>query len=180
MKIRIPLFLAALVAFALPAVAKQPVPLETMQAALRFRADMAAAVAAGAETPGNALQRLRENGAASGLNKPQDADYGYASLDIGHRLLAMRRLEAAEQFFRAAEAGFEQATRRTPAAQAREKAAYLRELAHIRGKFLNQPAQAKADIDEAIRLQPGDKLLAEARGDLARGRSEHFKGARGK
>lgn len=180
MKPRLLLLFTAFAAASLPSVAQQPVSLATMQAALQFRAEIATAVAAETETPENALKRLRENSAASGLNKSRDADYGYASLDIAQRLLAMREVEAAEVFFRAAETGFEEASNHTPRGQAREKADYLRNLAHIRAKFLNKAAQARDDIDEAIRLQPEDKTLIETRGDLARGRSEHFKGSRGK
>jgi len=174
------ILIAALAASGLTAMAQQPVPFDTMRAALQFREEIASAVAAQSETPQAALKRLWDSGAASGMNVPRDADYGYASLDIAHRLLAVRQVEAAEAFFQAAEAGFDQASARTPRGQAREKAEYLRQLAHVRGKFLNKIAQAKADIDEAIQLQPNDKTLVEVRGDLARGRSEHFKDSRKK
>lgn len=167
--------LAALAASALTAAAQQPVSLETMKAALQFRADLVAAVGRDAETPASALQRLRDNGSASGLATARDVDLGYAALDVGHRLLALRRPDAAEVFFRAAEEGFELASNRTPRTLAREKAQYLEKLAVVRGNYLNKIAQAKADIDEAIQLQPNDKSLGESRSLLARGRGEQFK-----
>ena len=169
------LLLAVLAASVLTATAQPAVSLATMQAALKFRADLATAVGSQAETPASALQRLRASGAASGFTAEPDVDLAYAALDVGHRLLALHRPDAAEEFFRAAETAFEQASNRTPRAQAREKAQYLQKLALVRGNYLNKVAQAKADIDEAIQLQPNDKSLDESRRVLARGRGEQFK-----
>lgn len=170
--------LTTLAASALTAAAQQPVSLENMKAALTFRAELATTVGNGTETPASALQRLRDNGAASGLGTARDVDLGYAAMDVGHRLLALHRPEAAEVFFRAAEEGFEQASNRTSRGLAREKAQYLEKLAMVRGNYLNKVAQAKADIEEAIQLQPNDKALSEARSLLARGRGEQFKETR--
>jgi hypothetical protein len=175
MNLKFPLFLAAFAATALTLAAEESAAMKTMQAALKFRAEMAMAVGKNAEAPQSALKRLRDSGAASGMAVGRDADLGYAALDVGHKLLAIGRPDAAEVFFRAAELAFEQVANRTPRAQAREKAQYLQKLALVRGNFLNKPAQAKADIDDAILLQPEDKSLEQSRRQLARGRGEQFK-----
>ncbi len=167
MKPRFPVLLAALAASALTSMAQQTPSLSSLQAALKVRADIATAVGRGAETPERGLQQLRKAGLA------QDADLAYAALDVAHRLLGAEHPTEAEVFFHSAEQAFEQALKQ--AAGAREKAQYLQKLAEVRGKYLNKIAQAKADIDEAIRLQPNDKSLIESRSQLARVRGEHIK-----
>jgi hypothetical protein len=149
-----------------------------MRAALLFRENLAELVGGNEETTESALNRLRQAGTASGFAAGQAMDFSYASLDVGYRLLALRRPDAAEVFFRAAEDGFQLAVGQTSSAQAREKAEYLGKLAQIRGSFLNKIDQARLDIDEALRLLPGDKTLEELRRVLARGHSEQFREAR--
>lgn len=144
-----------------------------MQAALKFREQLATDVVAGVILPAHALKLLQQKPNASGLEVGPATDLGYAALDLGHRLLALRHPDLAEPFFQMAEEGFAQAANQEP--QARGKAHLLQQLAHVRANYLNKPAQARADIDEAIRLQPGNKALAETRAALARGRSEFFK-----
>lgn len=152
-----------------------PTALKTMQAALAFRVEMASAIIRKTETPAGALDRLRARAGASGLALAGEADFALAVLDVGHRLLASDRPEAAEVFFRAAEQAFATAARQTPDDQVREKVGFLQKLALVRGKYLNQAAQARADIDEAIRLQPEDPALRQVRSQLARGQGETFK-----
>jgi hypothetical protein len=175
MKLRPFLMLAAFSATAFTAAAQQPAPLQAMVAARNFRQEMAQAVAKNEETPEAALKRLRSREAASGLSFEREADAGYAALDVGHRLMALDRPDAAEAFFRASEEGFEQAMRKASRGQSRERAAYLQKLAHVRGNYLNKADQALADIEEAIRLQPDDHSLKNSRGVLTRGRGEQLK-----
>lgn len=150
---------------------------DAMSSALEYRAQLALAVAKNQEAADAALLRLSAHRDASGfVLASADADLGYAALDVGRRLISLKRPDAAEVFFRAAEQALAQAARQaaTPE-QAHDKAQYLQKLATVRATYLNQAVQAKADIDEAIRLQPEDKSLVEARQRLARGRPEAFK-----
>jgi hypothetical protein len=149
-------------------------PLQTMQEALQFRHELATAVGAGQTPPAAALAQLRTRKDASGLALAPEADLALAALDLGHRLLALHQPAPAEVFFRAAEEALTHHLR-ARALTAPEKAQYLRHLAWVRGHYLNQIDQAKADIDEAIQLQPQDRSLPELRGQLARGQGEHFK-----
>lgn len=164
--------------FVVNASAQAPVSLEAMQAALKFREQLANNVGGGIILPADALKLLQREPNASGLGVGPAADLGYAALDLGHRLLALHHPDFAEPFFQAAEENFVQAASQEP--QARDKARLLQQLAFVRANYLNKPAQARADIDEAIRLQPNNKSLAETRTALARGRSEFFKSPSGK
>lgn len=180
MNLRIPFLFVAFVATTFTAArAQQPTSLEDLQAARNSRVALVVAISRNEIPVARALQQLRAASKSSGFVQSPDVDQAYAALDVGHRLLAVDRPDAAEDFFRVAEQDFDQAAKRTPPGQAREKARYLRELALVRGRFLNKAAQAKADIDEAIRLQPDDKALKDFRGELARGRGEFFKDPQG-
>lgn len=149
----------------------------TMEEGLKFRGDLVAGVVAGQETPAAALARLRSQKAPGGLdNIDPAADLGLAAIDIAHRLLAAGKPGEAEKFFREAEKSLDQVVKKTPDSAAREKALFLRKLSFIRGRYLNQAAQAKADIEQAIVLQPEDKGLQRAKEDLAAESAESFKG----
>jgi hypothetical protein len=172
----IPLF-AGLLASALTSLA-QPVSLESMLAAAKFRSDLAKAVAANEQTPGHALAQLRTRDRASGLALERDADLGTAALEVGHRLLALEKPEEAAAFFRTAEQSFEQALNRTSRGQAKERAGHLAKLALIRANYLNKVAQAGEDIDEAILLQPENKELPGLRAQLTAGKSKQLNGGK--
>lgn len=149
----------------------------SMNDGLKFRADLVAGVVAGQETPAAALVRLRRRKAPGGLDQIDPAaDLGLAAIDIAHRLLAAGQPEAAEKFFREAEQSLDEVVKRTPDQSAREKALFLRKLSFIRGRYLNQAARAKADIEQAIALQPEDRGLQRAKEDLAAESGESFKG----
>lgn len=174
MNYRIPQLMAALVALVLSAQA-QTTSLEVMRAARNFRQELALSVSQNLQSPGQALAMLRANKGASGRAAAAEDDFAYAALDVGYRLLAMERPAAAEEFFLVAEQGLMVVANRSN--QPRERAEHLRQLALLRGRYLNKIAQAKADIEEAIRLQPEDPSLKETRALIARGRGEHFKPA---
>ncbi|HYC70590.1 MAG TPA: hypothetical protein VEB66_05245 [Opitutaceae bacterium] len=143
-----------------------------MAASLRARADVADAVAKG-ESPRAALEKLKTQEEVSGLPElDRDADFAFAAIDIGLRLVAAGRNREAEEFFREAEAPLEKTIRKTPDALAREKSMYLQKLAFIRSQFLNKRAEAKADLDRAVELQPADELLLRRRDHLLRERGE--------
>jgi hypothetical protein len=151
----------------------QTTSLEALQAARSFRQELALSVSQNLQTSGQALAMLRSNKGASGRAAAADDDFAYAALDVGYRLLALERPAAAEEFFLAAEQGLTVVANRST--QLRERAEHLRQLALIRGRFLSRVAQAKADIEEAIRLQPDDSSFRESRALIARGRGESFK-----
>ena len=138
-----------------------------MSDALVLRTDLAAKVSMGTETPESAISRLRMQPAASGLPIDADADFGYAAIDVGQRLITLRKPAAAESFFKAAEQSLDVLIRRTADNQPRDKAQYLRKIALIRGEYLNKAGQAKLDIEQALVLQPDDKDLARAKQILA-------------
>ncbi len=172
MQFRIPILAAVSATLALTSPA-QTTSIEAMTAARSLRQELALAVSQSAQSSSKALALLRGNKGASGRAGSSDADFAYAALDVGYRLMALERPEAAEDFFRAAELSFAAELNRT--AQARGRAELLHQLAILRGRFLGKIAQAKADMDEAVRLQPNDVGLREARAGLARGRGEFFK-----
>ena len=150
--------------------------LKTMQAALTYRAELASSLAKGGEKVQSALDRLRTRTEASGLGLSGEADFGHAALDVGHRLIALKRADLAEVFFSAAEEAFAQVVTQA-GERTQQKAEYLQKLAFVRAKYLNKAALARANIDEAIRLEPENKTLQETRVQLARGQGEIFKSA---
>jgi hypothetical protein len=103
------------------------------------------------------------------LSSP-DVDFSIAAIDVGHGLLAARRITDAIAVFKAAETKLSGLVTATPDSLAHEKAQYLGSLALIRSCYLNEFVQAKADIDKALLLEPGNKALAALRAILA---SEH-------
>jgi len=131
-----------------------------MQEALALRRDMAGAVAQGSEKPEAALDRLRKASFPSGLKISAEAGFAYAAIDLGHRLV-LRNPAEAELFFRAAEAALDEEVKRTADDAAKDKAQHLQSLAMIRGNYLNKAEQAQADVAAAVKLQPGDKYLAQ-------------------
>lgn len=137
-----------------------------MAAALKLRGSIAQAVAAGTTKPEDALGQLREESSPTGLKLDPDADFAFAAIDVGHRLLAAGKTVQAEKVFQAAEQSLDTVVKRTANAQAREKAQYLTQLSLIRGNYLNKKDQARQDIDEAIGLQPEDKDLKRAKDAL--------------
>ena len=166
-----------LLALSLPGIlSAQSVPtLQTMNEALKLRSDMAAAIVQGSEKPAAALTRLRGQASPSGLKTDAAADFGFAAIDMGHRLIAAGKPAEAELFFQAAEKSLMMFLRKTPDTEAQQKAQCLQQLAFIRGRYLNNPAQARADLEQAITLLPDDKTLQAARDHLASERAEHFK-----
>ena len=135
--------------------------------ALNFRSDMAAGVGNGTETPEAAVIRMKAQSGPSGLQIDPAADFAYAAIDVGQRLITLGKPAAAETFFKAAEQSLASLASSTADAQAQAKAQYLRKLCLIRGKYLNEAAQAKLDIAQALTLQPGDKGLLRAQQTLA-------------
>ncbi len=146
-----------------------------MTAAVKLRSDMADNIVKGLEDPGAAITRLRAQDSSSGLKIGGDIDFALAAIDVGHRLIPAGKPAAAGQFFQEAEKSLVAALKKTPATQPRDQAELLKQLAFIRGFYLNNAAQAKADIEQALALQPGNQNLQEVRNNLARGNAEIFK-----
>jgi hypothetical protein len=144
-----------------------------LQAAHRFRFELAQAVAAKTLAPAEALQQLQSGRPGRGRASGDDADFGQAADAVGRHLMGMRRPDAAEPFFFAAEESLERAVKGTSDRSA--KAQYLVQLASIQASYLQRPTEAKANLDAAVRLQPDDKDLAQRRAALERRHREVFK-----
>lgn len=152
----------------------QPAPDATaMEAALRLRGDAAKAVKDKTDTADGALARLRAHASPSGLKLDRDADFAFAAIDVGQRLIADGDPESAEKFFREAEKSLDAVIKKTPDSAARDKAAFLQKRAWVRSLFLGKPKEAKADLDAAIALQPEDKHLRQRKDRLV---TEHGPG----
>ncbi len=131
----------------------------TMKAALALREDTVKAVREKRDTVGGALARLKVQASPSGLRLDRDADFAFAAIDVGQRLVASGDPESAEPFFREAENALAAALNRTPDSAARDKAAFLQKRAWVRSRFLGMPKEARADLEAAIVLRPDDKHL---------------------
>jgi hypothetical protein len=178
----IPLFLAALLPVPLPGQYTAPAPgqpaavaANDTNAPLKLRRELAEALIKGTEKTAGALSRLKACPSASGLKLDSGADFAFAAIDVGQRLIAGGRPTEAEIFFREAEQSLALAVKHTPDTAARDKAMLLRRLSFIRGRYLNQVAQAKADIEQAMALQPDDQGLQVARASLASENADYFR-----
>jgi hypothetical protein len=154
--------------------------LNALTAACQMRADMVAGIVKGTEKPDAALARLKRLSSPMGFSIDPEAELGYAAIDIGHRLLSAGKPVEAEIFFKAAEQPLAAAVKKTPETQPRDKAQFLQQLALIRGRYLNNAVQAKADIEQAIVLQPKDEGLQQNRAQLARDHGRLFTGEKSK
>jgi len=126
--------------------------------ALQLRADMADAVGRGTEKAEAALARLKQFERPMGHKADRDADFAFASLDIGQRLSGTGKSMAAEVFFKAAEVALETSLKKNPESEPSERAQLWQQLALIRSQFLGKATQAKADLDEALRSSPEQRL----------------------
>ena len=96
-----------------------------------------------------------------------DADFAFAMVDIGQRLIALKKPVEAEIMFVAAEKSLSGLISRTPDKEAQIKAMLLQQIGFIRGHYLNEADQAAKDLSEAVRLQPDDIYLQRSRDALA-------------
>lgn len=152
----------------------QPSPdAAAQEAALNLRGRMAEDVRDDLVKPAEALQRLRQEKSPSALKIDADADFALAALDVGRRLLAVNRPEQAEPFFKEAEKSLERVLRRTPSTAENELVQYLRTRAFIRAEYLGKPAEARADLDAALRLRPDDEHLRRTRASLVPDKDAH-------
>lgn len=143
-----------------------------MYAALRLRTELANQVYSGTISPEEALRKLRSSTSPSGLKIAAEADFAVAAIDLSTRLAGTGKTEASVLFAKAAEQALDALVKRTPDAQAKDKAGYLQNLAHVRWRFLNQADQAKADIGRAITLQPKDVSLQKTADQLGAPKKE--------
>lgn len=131
--------------------------------------DLVAAVAQGRVAAPAALALL--NGKAGGGGQAT-AEAGYAALDVALRLQVARRPAEAQVFFEAAEAILQQVVNQLPDSRAEEKSGHLQNLARMRGQYLSKTIQAKADLEQALRLRPADKRVLDLQRQLAVGRGD--------
>lgn len=134
---------------------------------LKLRENAAAMLATGTEKPEATIARLKAHASPSGLKIDHDADFALAALEVGQRLIPKGKYAEAEKLFQEAEKSFVLVVAKTPDSAARDKAMLLQKLALIRGQYLNNPVQAKADIEAAIKLQPDEKYFQTIRDQLA-------------
>ncbi|MDE2107502.1 MAG: hypothetical protein KGL39_60470 [Patescibacteria group bacterium] len=102
---------------------------------MQLRGDMAGTVASGSEKPGAAIARLKANASPSGLKIDHDADFAFAAIDVGKRLIAAGKATEAEQFFLEAEKSLSLVVGKTPDTSAQDKAMFLEKLAWIRRRY---------------------------------------------
>jgi hypothetical protein len=139
--------------------------------ALKARADLVTSLANGSISLDSALTDLKSQvGPFPGGN----ANYAIAAIDLGERLLVAHKATEAEAFFREADKVLSGLIAQTSDKSARDKVQYLSARAHVRANFLNQAADAKADMDAALKLQPDDAQLQSMRRNLAGARSAVF------
>jgi hypothetical protein len=124
-----------------------------------FRAAMVGNVSNGSQDPATALRELSARANASGFGIDGSADFAFAAVDIGRRLIALHKPVEAEAFFQSAESALTAVIDRTSDALAKEKVQYLETRSGIRAEFLNKLSEARSDLDAALKISPDDKRL---------------------
>lgn len=145
-----------------------------LDALLKARVEIAAAIVAGTQKPAAALARLRSLTFSGTRPIDAAADLSGSAMDVGNRLVAAGKHAEAELFFQAAEQSLVFVIKATPDTEPQTKAQHLQNLALIRGRFLNKASQAKLNIEQAIALQPKDESLRSTRAMLAREKADLF------
>ncbi|MEO6003411.1 MAG: hypothetical protein ABIZ04_01600 [Opitutus sp.] len=146
--------------------------------AAKARADLAATISTGKMSPADAMNALRQSAAPLGLKFEAKEEYSMAVVDIGQRLVAKGKGTEAETFFREAEAAIAEILDQSAKQSPGERARLLSQLAFIRVAYLNEADKAKADFDEAIKLEPLDQSLRQLRDHLGSANGMIF-GAKG-
>ncbi len=141
------------------AITPSDTPGASLLAAAQTRATLANEVQDDRESAARALETLRATKNPSELETTAEAGWGFAAVDIGHRLLAAGKPTAAEVFFEEAESALSQAVAQTSDDHSREKAQYLQTLAQVRGNYLGKEKEAGENMAAAARLQPDDERL---------------------
>ncbi|HVU17218.1 MAG TPA: tetratricopeptide repeat protein [Candidatus Didemnitutus sp.] len=152
---------------ATPAPAAQPnTDSNSFTVAIEARKAIVESVIQGKAVAAAALVSLQLTSNPSGLPVDSDSDLGFAASDVGFRLLGAHKPVEAMVFFVAAEASLTKALNGTAGQDAHQAVQLLRQLAFLRSQFLGKLAQARADIDAAIKLAPDNADLAKIRADL--------------
>jgi len=124
--------------------------------ALARREAMVAEIGRGSLTASAAIERLKVDDSPTGFKPERNADFAFAALDLALRLVGSGQVSSAEPFFAEADKALTAALDAKPAPSAKDRAMLLQKRALIRANYLNQPAAAKADLEEAAKLQPDD------------------------
>jgi hypothetical protein len=130
-----------------------------MADALQRRTDLVNYVLSGQHPAEDALQQLHAIPSPTGMQLDADADFAFAAIDVGRRLIALHKPVEAEAFFQAAEISLDAVIDRTPDTSLKDKVQYLEARANIRAEFLNKLTDARSDFDAALKLSPDDKRL---------------------
>lgn len=134
-----------------------------MLEASKFRGDLVKSIIDGEKDADASLERLRQHPKILGVKTDAEADFAVAAVEIGHRLIGSRKDKEAERFFRAADDSLSALIARSGQRKLHDLVQYLQIRASIRANFLNMPNEARADLDEAIKLSPEDKYLVQQR-----------------
>jgi hypothetical protein len=146
-----------------PGTPPDPAGLQVMLDALKARSAIVDVVASGSATAGAGLLQLKDLKTPSGVQIDPDADFAFGAIDVGRRLLVLKKPTEAEAFFQAADTALTRVIERTPDSSASDKVQYLKARADIRAKFLNRLSDARADFDSALKLSPADLHLQQLR-----------------
>lgn len=138
-------------------------PTSKLGDATKLRTDLVNSVISGAHTTTEALVQLRATPSPTGMQLDSDADFAFGAIDVGRRLLVLKKAVEAETFFQEADAALTQVIGRTPDSSTSDKVQYLKARASIRAEFLNRLSDARADYDAALKLSPSDLHLQQLR-----------------
>lgn len=140
----------------------------SIESMLQARTELADALIAGTLTPDAALRQLGRLTFNPGAERVGDESIAEVAMDIGQRLWAADRSAAAQVFFDAADAILTGLIERTPDKDSAPKSQLLNSRAFVRGQFLRRMAEAKADLDKADQLEPGNTRSRDVRERFAR------------
>jgi hypothetical protein len=151
-----------------------------MEAAFKLRTELAQSVATGAQSPKEIIHKLSTRKNLMGLQFPSDTDQALAAMDLGQRLLSLKRPAEAEIFFAEAERLFGVSISKTEDSAVSEKTQLFEQRAYVRANFLNKTPEADNDLVEAIKLSPNELRLQRKREDIpaqkAQRKQENLKG----
>lgn len=141
----------------------QPTTAKAFSDAVQHRTDVVNYVLDAKHTSVDALQQLHAVASPTGMKLDADADFAFGAIDIGRRLLLLKKPTEAQAFFQAADTALTLVIGRTSDSSVSDKVQYLKVRADIRATFLNRLSDARADFDAALKLSPSDQHLQQLR-----------------
>lgn len=146
---------------------------QTFSSALQFRTELVHRVEESRESARQAIAMLKRHSNPSGLQVEENADKGFAALDIGHRLLAAGMPIAAEEFYLFVESSMEVTASMSGKVESGIRFQAWRTLADVRTRYLNKLEAAEVALSEARAINPDDPDLNRLQRslDVRRGRA---------